>query len=157
MLLACFSKDNCCYCLVREMEVINITNVPATNDFRCPLLFMTSRINTINSLSVITLASIIHKCTDKCVFAQTTTTHRVECENIETQKLTLNHDYTNSCYCLKSVILFIELVFCLYNLVTFLYFLRLQLYNHFLSKYMLLYMHVINANGTTIIKYETGL
>ena len=122
-----------------------------------PLLFMTSRINTINSLSVITLASIIHKCTDKCVFAQTTTTHRVECENIETQKLTLNHDYTNSCYCLKSVILFIELVFCLYNLVTFLYFLRLQLYNHFLSKYMLLYMHVINANGTTIIKYETGL
>ena len=36
VLLACFSKDNCSYCLVIEMQVTNINNVPVTNDFRCP-------------------------------------------------------------------------------------------------------------------------
>ena len=91
----------CCYCLVREIEVLKISDVPVTNDFRCPLLFMTSTISTINPLSIVTSASIIHEYTDTCVFAQATTTQRVERENIVTQKLTLNHDYTNNCYCLN--------------------------------------------------------
>ena len=101
LLLACFSKDNRCYCIVREMQVININSEPIRNDFKCPLFFMTSTINTIEPLSVTTCVSIIHECTDTCLFAETTSTHRVERENTEKRQLTFKHDYTNNCYCLN--------------------------------------------------------
>ena len=50
ILLAYLSKEDSCYCLVREMEVININSVPLTNDFKPPQ--MTSRIVIINNENI---------------------------------------------------------------------------------------------------------
>ena len=97
----CVSKGLSTFCLVRELETIDLNGEPVTNDYNCPLLSLTPRVVTINSHHVEKAVSIIHECNASCIFVECPSTHRVEREDIEVEKLTFQHDWTNSFYCLN--------------------------------------------------------
>jgi len=97
----CISKGQSHFCLVREMEAMDLNGEPLTNDYNCPLLSLTPRVVSISSDSVKKAVSIIHECNTSCVFVECQSTCRVEREDIEIDKLTFRHDWTNLFYCLN--------------------------------------------------------
>ena len=91
-------EGNSLFCLVREMETMDMNGEPLTNESDCPLL---SRVVAVSPVAVQAAVSIIHECNTSCVFNQCCTRWRVKREDIEVTKLTFQHDWTNSFYCLN--------------------------------------------------------
>lgn len=69
------------------------------NEFDCPLMTMSNILYCIPSKWILHAVSIVHECSNTCLYSTTTTSERVEQIDIQTSKLTLTHDWTNKIFC----------------------------------------------------------
>ena len=65
-----------------------------TNEFDCPLLELEDKLETVLSSKINCIVNIVHKCTETCVFRDSTELQTIERE--ETPKLALIYDHDNS-------------------------------------------------------------
>ena len=79
---------------------MDLNGEPLTNEYNCPLLSLTSRVFPLSCECVKKAVSIIHEC-NTCTFVECRSSQRVEREDIEVDKLTFQHDWTNPFYCLN--------------------------------------------------------
>ena len=76
---------------------------PITNDFECPLLTQTDTVLLVPPHWVQSSVSIIHQCTDTCIFTDSGIRRRIEREEVHVhrQNLLYKHDWSNNLYCLN--------------------------------------------------------
>lgn len=101
LLLLCIAKGQSWFCLVQVFELLEMHGVPLTNNYDCPLLELTSHVKTITPATIVSPVSIVHECTDSCVFVNSNTRRRVERCDIVVNKLVFQHDSSNTLYCLN--------------------------------------------------------
>ena len=102
MLLACIRdiNSNTDLCLVRKLQALHSpSGCELLNEFDCPLLELTNEVYAIPSPCVIKSVSVVHMCSDSCVFVETTTQHLLEREVVQDSKLTFRHDFSNNMFC----------------------------------------------------------
>ena len=71
------------------------------NEYDCPILTMTNLIYCIPSSSVHCSVSVVHECTDSCVFVSDNVCKDVEHEKVSIAQLCYHHDWSNNMYCLN--------------------------------------------------------
>lgn len=101
-LLKCFKTDQGCWCLVRVFDEMRLpTGAPLVNSLDCPLLCLSTVVETVPSTSIRRAVSAVHECGSTCTFQNQTTSRNIEREEIETCKLTYVHDFHNLMFCLN--------------------------------------------------------
>ena len=101
-LLLCFSSTGQAYCLVRLVEQLELpTGAPILNTFECPLLSLSSNIGMVSASNIRQAVSVVHECGTSCTFKNVIKTRNVEREQVDQQKLTFVHDYSNLMFCLN--------------------------------------------------------
>lgn len=102
LLMACAAKEHTWFCLVRVLEQVQLNSEPISNDYDCPLLTMTNSVLAIVPSMVRMAVSIVHECTDTCIFVRCQRTRRLEREDVSTNSLVFRHDLCNAMYCLNT-------------------------------------------------------
>ena len=101
-LLLCFSSTDQAYCLVRMMEQLELpAGSPILNSFECPLLSLSRVIETVSAKNIRQVISIIHECGTTCKFDTVMRSKNIEREQVDQQRLTFVHDYSNLMFCLN--------------------------------------------------------
>lgn len=101
MLLACFGKEDTRICVVQMFEKMEISGESLTNSFDCPLLTLTSSLCLLRTTFIHSAISIVHECTEQCVFVQVESCRMVEREAVKNSSLVFQHDYDSLLYCLN--------------------------------------------------------
>ena len=109
LLLLCAAKDQSWFCLVQEFEQLQVHGMPLTNSYDCPLLELTSYVKAITPATIISPVSIVHECTDSCVFVNSSTRQRVERSDMIVNKLVFQHASSNTLFCLN--------IYCMHNVL----------------------------------------
>ena len=85
--------------LVRMMELP--AGSPILNSFECPLLSLSRVIETVSAKNIRQVISIIHECGTTCKFETVMRNKNIEREQVDQQRLTFVHDYSNLMFCLN--------------------------------------------------------
>ena len=90
------------FCIVQGVEEFMLHNGTAImNQFDCPVLNLTKSIITTESANIKRAVSFVHECSASCVYKEVTSVHNVEREEAVQKELILQHDYSNTSYCLN--------------------------------------------------------
>ena len=93
-LMACIGQDTMRgFCLLQPLEYTG-----TYTGYDCPLLKASKKILVIQASDITTDTSVLHYCTEKCVFTERMEESCIEREKIQTSNLILNHDFTNKTY-----------------------------------------------------------
>ena len=71
------------------------------NDYDCPILMMADILFCIPSVSVSHSLSVVHECTNTCVFVSGLASKKVEHEEVNCTQLCYEHDWSNNMYSLN--------------------------------------------------------
>ena len=89
------------FCVLQELQLHKIMGTVLHNDFDCPLLTLTTNIFIVPSHLILTYVSVIHQCTNTCTIVSQLTSLTQEREQVNQERLFLNHDLSNDLYCLN--------------------------------------------------------
>ena len=123
LLVACFTlpapagSSASGYCIVRTLQQMDVLGQVIKNKYDCPLLSMTNLLYCIPSNSVSHSVSVVHECTDYCIFVNNSGrlhTRRIEHESVESSFSFFKHDLSNKkCIALTfTVLMFNHCHFC---------------------------------------------
>ena len=89
-------------CLIQVMEPMTALEGDAIcNELGCPLLTLTKTIRAVHPNCVLSSVSIVHQCTESCIFVEMFSTACEERESVLRKSLVYQHDWTNDLYCLN--------------------------------------------------------
>ena len=88
-------------CIVQLMERMEVAGDYITNSFEYPLLSLTSTLCCIHSEHIDVAISVVHECSDQCIFVTSDFSRTVEREQVVHSALTFQHDYTSLLYCMN--------------------------------------------------------
>ena len=100
-LAACFTavQEGTSYCMVQLFQPMDSAGTPLHNEFDCPLLQLTNVFYCVPSDCINMSVSVIHECTDSCVFQHQDRLRRYERELIaDKNAVVFQHDYSNTLY-----------------------------------------------------------
>ena len=89
------------YCVVQKLECMRANDEPIVNSFDCPLLTLTDQFYAILPKCIVSPISIVHQCTDTCIYVQKSAPCNIERESIPQNFTVFDHDCTNNLYCLN--------------------------------------------------------
>ena len=71
------------------------------NELECPLLTLTDIVYCIPSGSISHSVSVVHECSNTCVFLSSMASRRLEHETVSSSQLCYHHDWSNNMYSLN--------------------------------------------------------
>ena len=101
-MLAFIKHEADSYCVLQQLRYkTNGNGRIICNEYDCPLLTVDNDFLMVKSNNIVTDISVIHHCTDECVFAEATQETIIERQSVDSSKLTLQHDYSNNTHFLN--------------------------------------------------------
>ena len=92
-----FQVDDKTWSIIQKFEEeLSDTGEKLENQMNCPLLSLSKILIAVPTTSVLSLASIIHECTNTCIFRRQPTKHRIEQEEVDIDSLQYIHDNRNN-------------------------------------------------------------
>ena len=89
--MACFKVQshgsNIDYCMVRQLQHMDLLGEQIMNEYDCPLLSMTNVLYCIPSNTVSQAVSVVHECKDTCSFVQTSVRRNIENEVVKSSNI----------------------------------------------------------------------
>lgn len=74
---------------------------PILNEFDCPFLTFSNLIYCIPSTSVKRSVSVVHECSNTCMYTTDLTSKTVEHEGVDVSEVVFKHDWSTNLYCLN--------------------------------------------------------
>lgn len=87
--------------MIRPLQYMDALGQPILNEYDCPILSLTNLLYCIPSHCVSHAVSVVHECTHTCTFVSSSTTKKIEHEDVQSSFSLFKHDWSNKMYCLN--------------------------------------------------------
>jgi len=84
--------------MIQLYQPMDLLGTPVLNEYDCPLYTITDVFHTVPSGCISHTVSVLHECTDSCVFKRVDVQTHVERETVTSHKLVFDHDFCNNIY-----------------------------------------------------------